>query len=277
MACIRVEKNKNYTVMSNEHLKNKQLSLKAKGLLSMVLSLPDDWNYSVDGLTKLCKESKHTVESTLNELKEKGYLVVTKIFPDKSASGRFEYQYVFYEHAQLKKQEPKKQGVEKQGVEKQGVEKQGVVFCPQLNTDTLNTDVSNTKKLKKEKLNTENTTYSLSDIKSDARKKKSEDIEDIVQYWNATLGKYGIAQIKKIPSQTSRYKMLARRIEDYGADEIKSAIDNIENSDFLKGNNGWMITFDWFVKPNNFIKVYENNYANKTNNRTNNSIDWDLV
>ena len=266
MACIRVEKNKNYTVMSNEHLKNKQLSLKAKGLLSMVLSLPDDWNYSVDGLTKLCKESKHTVESTLNELKEKRYLVVTKIFPDKSASGRFEYQYVFYEHAQLKKQEPKKQGVEKQGVEN----------CPQLNTDTLNTDISNTKKLKKEKLNTENTTYSLSDIKSDARKKKSEAIEDIVQYWNSTLGKYGIAQIKKISSQTSRYKMLSRRIEDYGADEVKSAIDNIENSDFLKGNNGWMITFDWFVKPNNFIKVYENNYANRTN-RANNSIDWDFV
>lgn len=236
----------------------------------MVLSLPDDWNYSIEGLTSICKESKHTVESVIKELKEHGYLEIIKKLPNDTTSGRFEYEYVFYENSQ--KQEPKKQGVEIQGVEKQGV-----VFCPQLNTNNkLNTKKLITKKSNKEKLNTENTTYSLSDIKSDARKRKSEDIEDIVQYWNATLGKYGIAQIKKISSQTSRYKMLAKRIEDYGLDEVKSAIDNIENSDFLKGNSGWMITFDWFVKPNNFIKVYENNYANKTN-RTNNSIDWDLV
>ena len=275
MGCIRVEKSRNYTVMSNEHLRNNTLSLKAKGLLSMVLSLPDDWNYSIEGLTSICKESKHTVESVIKELKEHGYLEIIKKLPNDTTSGRFEYEYVFYENSQ--KQEPKKQEPKKQGVEIQGVEKQGVVFCPQLNTDNkLNTKKLNTKKLKKEEINTENTTYSLSDIKSDARKKKSEAIEDIVQYWNSTLGKYGIAQIKKISSQTSRYKMLVRRIEDYGVDEVKSAIDNIENSDFLKGNNGWMITFDWFVKPNNFIKVYENNYANKTN-RANNSIDWDLV
>lgn len=272
MGCIRVEKSRNYTVMSNEHLRNNTLSLKAKGLLSMVLSLPDDWNYSIEGLTSICKESKHTVESVIKELKEHGYLEIIKKLPNDTSSGRFEYEYVFYENSQ--KQEPKKQEPKKQPIEIQGVEKQGVVFCPQLNTNNkLNTKKLITKKSNKEKQNIENTTYSLSDIKSDAN-----DIEDVVNYWNMTLSQYGIAKIKKISSSTQRYKMIGKRISEYGVDEVKSAIDNIGNSDFLKGknNSGWEITFDWFVKPNNFIKVYENNYANKTN-RANNSIDWDLV
>lgn len=259
--------------MSNEHLRNNTLSLKAKGLLSMVLSLPDDWNYSIEGLTSICKESKHTVESVIKELKANGYLEIIKKLPNDTTSGRFEYEYVFYENSQ--KQEPKKQEPKKQGVEIQGVEIQGVVFCPQLNTDNkLNTKKLNTKKLKKEEL-IENTTYSLSDIKSDVAKN---DIEDVVNYWNMTLSQYGIAKIKKISSSTQRYKMIGKRISEYGVDEVKSAIDNIAVSDFLKGknNSGWEITFDWFCKPNNFVKVYENNYANKTN-RTNNSIDWDLV
>ena len=56
MATFRVERTKNYTVMSNHHLKNRGLTLKSKGLLSMMLSLPDEWNYSTRGLAAICKE-----------------------------------------------------------------------------------------------------------------------------------------------------------------------------------------------------------------------------
>lgn len=63
MAIIRVEKQKNYTVMSNHHLQDGNLSLKAKGLLSMMLSLPEDWVYSVEGLVSLCKEGRDAVRS----------------------------------------------------------------------------------------------------------------------------------------------------------------------------------------------------------------------
>ena len=70
MAVIRVNKSKNYTVMSNYHFKDKNMSLKAKGLLSMMMSLPDNWNYSVEGLVTICKESKTSIQSTLKELED---------------------------------------------------------------------------------------------------------------------------------------------------------------------------------------------------------------
>lgn len=74
MAVIRVEKTKNYTVMSNYHLRDKNLSLKAKGLLSYMLSLPDDWDYSVRGLVACLKEGKDGIQAALHELEKYGYL-----------------------------------------------------------------------------------------------------------------------------------------------------------------------------------------------------------
>lgn len=145
MSVIRVNKTKNYTVMSNEHLKDKRLSLKAKGLLSVMLSLPDTWDYSISGLVAICKESETAVKSTLNELKSCGYLVVTKKMPNETESGRIEYVYDIFEHAQTGKQL-----VEKQGVENLGVESLGVENVRQLNTKEANTDESNTNNKKKE-------------------------------------------------------------------------------------------------------------------------------
>lgn len=94
MAVIRVNKTKDYTVMSNMHLKDKTLSLKAKGLLSLMLSLPDSWIYSIDGLIAICKEGETSVKSTLEELKKNKYLIVTK---DRNKQGKFEYIYDIYE------------------------------------------------------------------------------------------------------------------------------------------------------------------------------------
>lgn len=145
MSVIRVNKTKNYTVMSNEHLKDKRLSLKAKGLLSVMLSLPDTWNYSISGLVAICKESETAVKSTLNELKSCGYLVVTKKMPNKTESGRIEYVYDIFEKAQTEKQ-----SVEKQGVENLGVESLGVENVRQLSTKESSTDKSNTDNEKKE-------------------------------------------------------------------------------------------------------------------------------
>lgn len=95
----RVDKKENFTVMGNYHLRSKNLSLKAIGLLCKVLSLPEGWDFSVAGLTAICKESKQAVMTALDELKEWGYLELTKLTPDKTASGRIEYVYTFYEHS----------------------------------------------------------------------------------------------------------------------------------------------------------------------------------
>ena len=135
MSVIRINKTDNYTVMSNHHLRNTELSLKAIGLLSKILSLPDEWEYSVAGLISICKESKSAVESALQELKDTGYLVIEKLMPDRTASGRIEYVYNIYETPELRKQEGEKQDIENQGLENQDVENQ-----KQLNTDESNTD-----------------------------------------------------------------------------------------------------------------------------------------
>ena len=74
MPVFRIERTRDYTVMSNHHLKNSALSLKAKGLLSMMLSFPDEWNYSERGLAAICKEGVGAVHSTIKELEEAGYI-----------------------------------------------------------------------------------------------------------------------------------------------------------------------------------------------------------
>jgi hypothetical protein len=76
MAIVRIEKTKNYTIMSNYHFREKGMSLKAKGLLSLMLSLPEDWDYSINGLIAICKENGTAVISALKELKEFGYLEI---------------------------------------------------------------------------------------------------------------------------------------------------------------------------------------------------------
>ena len=68
MAVFRVERTRDYTVMSNHHLRDKSLSLKAKGLLSLMLSLPEDWDYTLSGLARICQEGKDAVSSSLRQL-----------------------------------------------------------------------------------------------------------------------------------------------------------------------------------------------------------------
>ena len=129
---FRVEKTKDYTTMSNYHLREKEMSLKAKGLLSWMLSNDDDWDYSIQGIVACCKENETAIESALDELKQFGYLTVTKLMPNQTESGRIEYVYDVHE-------KPKKQGVEKQGVENLPLEIQGVENQVQRNTIVRNT------------------------------------------------------------------------------------------------------------------------------------------
>ena len=128
---FRVKKTKDYTVMSNYHLREKEMSLKAKGLLSWMLSNDDDWDYSIQGIVACCKENETAIESALDELKKFGYLTITKLMPNQTESGRIEYVYDIHEKPE--------QGVEKQGVENLPVEIQGVENQVQRNTIVRNT------------------------------------------------------------------------------------------------------------------------------------------
>ena len=147
MAIFRTHKNQNYTVMSNYHLKDKSMSLKAKGLLSVMLSLPDDWDYSLAGLVAICKENETAVKSALKELKDFGYIRIDKLMPNETESGRIEYVYNVFEQPQnISKQEHKKQELENQPLENQPIENH-----VQLNTKKQNTKELNTKKIKNKK------------------------------------------------------------------------------------------------------------------------------
>lgn len=105
MAVFRIEKNRNYTTMSNYHLRDRRLSLKAKGLLSLILSLPDGWDYSVRGLAAICKESPDGIATPLKELEKHGYLFREQTRESNGRMGKVEY--VIFEQPQeaLPKQE----------------------------------------------------------------------------------------------------------------------------------------------------------------------------
>ncbi len=94
MAKFTIEKNSNYTVMSNYHLRDKNLSYKAKGLLSFMLSLPEDWDYSINGLVSISKEGVKAIRNILQELQQNDYLVIEK---KQNEFGQFEYEYLIYE------------------------------------------------------------------------------------------------------------------------------------------------------------------------------------
>ena len=91
MAVFRVEKTKNYTVMANHHLRDKSLSLKAKGLLSLMLSLPEDWDYTTKGLAQICRDGVDSIRSAVQELEQRGYVVRNRVRNGKGQLGEMEY------------------------------------------------------------------------------------------------------------------------------------------------------------------------------------------
>lgn len=135
----KVHKDENYTTISNTHLRDSRLTLKAKGLMTLVLSLSPDWNYSITGLAAICKEGTTAVKAALKELKECGYLTITKLPPTKGNS-TFEYLYEFYE-------EPL--DTDSLGVENLPVENLPLENLQQLNTDNKSTEGLNTRESKR--------------------------------------------------------------------------------------------------------------------------------
>jgi hypothetical protein len=155
MTVFRVHKNENYTVLSNYHFKEKEMSLKAKGLLSLMLSLPETWDYSAAGLVKLSKDGKDSVNGALKELETFGYLKRTQAV---NTNGTFAgYNYEIYE-SPISDTKTEKPPTNKPLTEKPSTEKP-----QQLSKKELNTKQSNTKILKKEeeerKIDQKRTTY----------------------------------------------------------------------------------------------------------------------
>ena len=146
MGVLRVEKNTNYSTMCNEHLKDMNLSLKAKGLLSIMLSLPDEWHYSVKGLKSICRESINTINGILQELEENGYLLRNRIYCNGKIS---EWEYVIFESKENKKLYLENLDIKNEDIENEDIENEDVYkYTKQSNTKELSTNKSSTKKYK---------------------------------------------------------------------------------------------------------------------------------
>ena len=144
MAVFRIERTRDYTVMSNHHLRNANLSLKAKGLLSMMLSLPDDWNYTTRGLAKICKEGVDAIGTALRELEGAGYIVRHQ---RRDKSGRItDTEYVIYEQPQpdLSQPDTASPDTENPDMEKPDTEKPAELNIEKSNTQKSITDGSST-------------------------------------------------------------------------------------------------------------------------------------
>lgn len=157
MAVVRIIKDKNFTTMGKYHLQEKEMSLKAIGLLSIMLSLPDDWDYSVNGLSAIRKESRNTINEILRELEHFGYLTRKRIRDQKGKIK--EVEYTIYESPYLKNQD----------MDNQDIENQDIDNCIQLNTKELNTK-------------------EIEEINNKENIKRKLDIEDIINYLNEMCG-----------------------------------------------------------------------------------------
>lgn len=153
MPVMRVNRNKNYTTMSNVHLRDLNLSLKARGLLSTILSLPDNWNYSIGGLASICKESETCIKSVLKELKETGYMVVEKLYSDESGTGKFKYVYNIFENPEDSKE--LREQLNKKESERTSRGVNPPVEVPEVEAIPLYkyTDIQNTEQLNTENIN----------------------------------------------------------------------------------------------------------------------------
>ena len=137
MAVYRVQRTRDYTVMSNYHLKDKGLTLKSKGLLSMILSLPEEWNYTTRGLASICKEGVDAIGSALKELETAGYIVRRQL---RGANGRItDTEYIIYEQPQPKKLDMLPSDVVSPDTENPDMEKPDTEKPAELNIEKSNT------------------------------------------------------------------------------------------------------------------------------------------
>ena len=215
MAVFRVNRNKNYTHMANYHFREKEMSLKAKGLLSLMLSLPDEWDYSANGLATLSKDGKDSIKKTLVELEQFGYLKRTRATDSK---GRF----VGYDYDIFEKPTTGKPVTEKPLAENPSTENP-----PQLNTKGSSTNQSSTNEVS-----------------------TKQDIYPFDEFWSAYPKKKAKEAAKKISIRIPKLKdckyfivITSKRTEisEYIIKEIiQAVIESAKTKDWLKENGKYI-------------------------------------
>ena len=241
------------------------MSLKAKGLLTLMLSLPGNWDYSISGLASICAENETAIKTGLKELKKFGYLRISKIFPNKERGNKkIEYVYEIFEKPLVEGKRQKEQETEKQPLEKQKVENQGVENLPLESQAVENQGQLSTKELNTNKLNTKEYIHVKNEF--------SQACEDIKNKWIKIAQEYDLSG-KQLKIDDKRKKAIKNLFKEYSVEELLQAIDKIHISKFMQGDNKnkWQVTFDWLIKKANLLKVLEGNYDDKINTEIKNN------
>ena len=179
MAVFRIERTRDYTVMSNHHLRNGKLSLKAKGLLSMMLSLPEDWNYTTRGLAAICKEGVDAIGGALRELETAGYIVRHQL---RDRQGRIsDTEYVIYEQPQPKNPDTPQPDTASPDTENPYLDNPDTEAPDTDNPAQLNTKKSNTQKSNTDLSSTHSFFLPAADGMTDGFEKKAE-IREQIEY-----------------------------------------------------------------------------------------------
>lgn len=199
MAVFRVERTRDYTVMSNYHLRDKSLSLKAKGLLSQMLSLPEDWDYTLAGLSFINRESKDAIRSAINELEKGGYIIRRQTT---DASGKFSgNEYIIHEspmepEPSLEKPLPGFPTTDHPTTGKPLSE----------NPTQLNIDIQNTEKINTDEVSTDSIPFFSGKTAArppEPERRKTADIEDFEDYRELILENIGFENLcRQFPYDT---------------------------------------------------------------------------
>jgi len=219
LATFRIEKTKDYTVMANHHLKNKSLSLKSKGLLSVMLSLPEEWNYSIKGLTAICREGTESIGNAIKELEVNGYIKRNRLRDDKGKITDVEY--IIYERPYLI-QKQLNPSLGKPYPENPIMDNPSTDKSLQLNNNKLNTDLSNIEE-----------SSPIQSIKTDGRGKElisiyRDIVKDNIEYdilsSDKKINKTMLDEIVDLITETlgTSKKVLTIASDDYPADVVKA-------------------------------------------------------
>ena len=231
MAIFRVEKSKNYTVMSNCHLRDKRLTLKAKGLLSQMLSLPDDWDYTLKGLSFINREKIDAIREAVKELETAGYIVRSR---ERDEKGRLRgADYVIYETPQSASDLPTLENptLDNPTLEKPTLEKPTLENPTQLNKDNKedidNTNLSSNQSLLPQPLQFRPLNKKIDGSMDDIR----EDIKARISY-DVLVDEYGeLDSIVEIICEVyADHKMYIRiNSRDIRSENVKGVFDNVNS------------------------------------------------
>ena len=244
MAVFRIEKTRDYTVMSNHHLRDKSLSLKAKGLLSLMLSLPEEWDYTTRGLARICKDGVDSICAGVRELEEHGYVIRQRVRNPNGQLGAIEYTIL----EQPRPPEPKPEKPEREKPVLDNPEQASPVLeePEQENPAQLNTNRSSKDKSKKDLSSTEGSNPVLSipprgsDRKGRDRMRERESYRELIleniEYdiliQNERLDRDRLDELVELMVDTvcSHREMIRIAGDDYPAEVVKSRFLKLNSS-----------------------------------------------